>query len=109
LLYNLFILFRLGIKLFISIQNINMKNSIRTIAFGLLCTLAAACGSGDTGESYNSTEAGDLNPNPNAGLTDSASLPPAGDMGNPDSSINVTPQGAGTDTGTTNINRGGAR
>ena len=85
-----------------------MKRFFYSIGF-VFCVALTACGSGDTGEGYDSNEVDDFNTDPNATFTDSASSIPAGTRGNPDSSINVTPQGTGSDTGMTNINRSGAR
>lgn len=86
-----------------------MKRNVLSIALMALMTGFAACGSGDTGEGYNSNEKDDFNTDPNVTFTDSAVSPMAGDRGNPDSSMNVTPQGTGADTGKTNINRSGQR
>jgi hypothetical protein len=85
-----------------------MKKIIFPIAFAL-CVAMAACGGGDTGEGYNSNDTQDFNTDPNVTFTDSAVSPAAGDRGNPDSSLNVTPQGTGADTGRTNVNRSGTR
>jgi len=84
-----------------------MKKSVLSIASIALVACFAACGSGDTGEGYNSNKPSDFNTDPNVTFTDSAVSPMAGDRGNPDSSMNVTPQGTGPDTGKTNINRTG--
>ncbi|MCD6065085.1 MAG: hypothetical protein K0R82_2996 [Flavipsychrobacter sp.] len=91
------------------VKTVVMKKIAYSLGCFALCLALSACGGGDTGEGYNSNEKDDFNTSSNAGLTDSAVMPAAGDRGHPDSSINATPQGTGPDTGMTNVNRSGAR
>lgn len=80
-----------------------MKKLIYSISIVTVVALSA-CGGGDTGEGYNSNEKSDLNPNPNAGLTDTVSVVPTPGT---DTVMAVPP--STTDTATTNVNRSGAR
>ncbi|WP_276133689.1 hypothetical protein [Polluticoccus soli] len=82
-----------------------MKKITYGIGLALYMALASCAGGGDTGESYNSTKKSDLNPNPNAGLTDTVSVVP---VPGTDTGMPPVPPSA-TDTATTNVNRSGAR
>lgn len=75
-----------------------MKHVRTGIAAICIALTFAACGSGDTGESYNSTDTADLNTT--AGPTDSATSAIAGDRGPADTN---TAAGAPVNTNT-NVN-----
>ncbi len=68
--------------------------------FAMIC-LMASCGSGDTGEGYNSTDNTNLNTGANNQINNTT---PAGDRGNPDSTIGATTNTKAPDSNATNPN-----
>lgn len=75
-----------------------MKNLLAITAVVLL----SACGSGDTGEGYKSTDTADLNTGASNEYNNNQI--PAGDRGTPDSSIGATTNAKAPDSNTTNPN-----
>ena len=75
-----------------------MKKMLTAIAIAGLCS----CGSGDTTEGYHANDTGSLNPNASNELNN-ASIP-AGDRGNPDSTIGATTNAKAPDSNATNPN-----